>query len=157
MRKICVVVAYTVLLELPAYMFRFTVSIRLLLFLTHSLILPAILSLSFRLVCDIPLYPFVYTLLICPSHIFCLVSSELTALAVIPFFLHVRTTQSDTNMWKMVRFQLYYDEEYEDGCFLGCCAVQSGRQWPTFQRWSLPPSSPNDRGSNHFWNVWDVA
>jgi hypothetical protein len=29
----------------------------------------------------------------------------------------------------------------EDGCLLGCCAVESGRNWPTFQRCLLPPSS----------------
>jgi hypothetical protein len=31
--------------------------------------------------------------------------------------------------------------EYEDDCFLCCCAVQSGRSLPTFQRYLLPPSS----------------
>jgi hypothetical protein len=31
--------------------------------------------------------------------------------------------------------------EHEDGCLLGCCAVQSGRSLQTFQRYLLPPSS----------------
>jgi hypothetical protein len=31
--------------------------------------------------------------------------------------------------------------EYEDGCLLACCAVQSGRSLTTFQRCLLPPSS----------------
>jgi hypothetical protein len=31
--------------------------------------------------------------------------------------------------------------EHEDGCLLGCCAMQSGRSLPTFQRCLLPPSS----------------
>jgi hypothetical protein len=31
--------------------------------------------------------------------------------------------------------------EYEDGCLLGCCAVQSGRSLPTFQRCMLTQSS----------------
>jgi hypothetical protein len=31
--------------------------------------------------------------------------------------------------------------EYEDGCLLGCSAVQSGRSLPTIQRFLLPPSS----------------
>jgi hypothetical protein len=26
-----------------------------------------------------------------------------------------------------------------DGCLVGCCAVQSGRSLPTFQRYLLPP------------------
>jgi hypothetical protein len=29
----------------------------------------------------------------------------------------------------------------EDDCLLGCCTVQSGRSFPTFQRCFLPPSS----------------
>jgi hypothetical protein len=33
------------------------------------------------------------------------------------------------------------NSEQEDGCILGCCAVQSGRSLPTFQRYLLPPSS----------------
>jgi hypothetical protein len=31
--------------------------------------------------------------------------------------------------------------EYEDGCLLGCSAVQSGRNLPTFQMCLLPPQS----------------
>jgi hypothetical protein len=28
----------------------------------------------------------------------------------------------------------HYGSEYEDGCFLGCCAVESGRSLLMFQR-----------------------
>jgi hypothetical protein len=31
--------------------------------------------------------------------------------------------------------------DYEDSCLLGCCAVLSGRKWPTFQRCLRSPSS----------------
>jgi hypothetical protein len=30
--------------------------------------------------------------------------------------------------------------DYEDGCLLGCCVLQSGRSLPTFQRCMLPTS-----------------
>jgi hypothetical protein len=32
-------------------------------------------------------------------------------------------------------------KDFEDGCLLGCSAMQSGRSVPTFQRSLLPPSS----------------
>jgi hypothetical protein len=48
-------------------------------------------------------------------------------------------------------------DEDEDDCLLGCCAMLYGRNWLTFQRCLLPPSSgrdhPDDRGSKRLWNV----
>jgi hypothetical protein len=35
----------------------------------------------------------------------------------------------------------FHHGEYEDGCFLGCCAMLSGRRLLTFQRFFLRPSS----------------
>jgi hypothetical protein len=43
-----------------------------------------------------------------------------------------------------------HSSEYEDGCLLGCCAMQPGRSLPTFQRCLLPPSSGQyDGGGKH--------
>jgi hypothetical protein len=39
----------------------------------------------------------------------------------------------------MVDFSASHGGEYDEGCFLGCCAVQSDRSLLTFQRSLLPP------------------
>jgi hypothetical protein len=50
--------------------------------------------------------------------------------------------------WFYQTTRRYNPEEYEDGCLLGCCTVQSGRSLPTFQR-CLLPHLPDDGGSKH--------
>jgi hypothetical protein len=38
-----------------------------------------------------------------------------------------------------------YSQEYKGDCHLGCCAILSGRYWPTFERWLLPLLSVSTR------------
>lgn len=44
---------------------------------------------------------------------------------------------------------------YEDDCLLGCSAVQSRGNWPTFQISSLD-RRPDDRSIKHLWNVSQI-
>jgi hypothetical protein len=37
----------------------------------------------------------------------------------------------------------------EDGCLMGCCAMSSGRNWPTFEMFLLPPSPQITTLSHH--------
>jgi hypothetical protein len=53
---------------------------------------------------------------------------------------------SGFQIWKFLLQELCeiwgsYGVEYEDGCVLGCCAVQSGRDLPKLQKDHLLPSS----------------
>jgi hypothetical protein len=45
-----------------------------------------------------------------------------------------------------------HDDDYKDGCLLGCRALYSGSNWLTFQR-CLLPNRPDDGGSKHPRNV----
>jgi hypothetical protein len=54
--------------------------------------------------------------------------------------LHRSSPFRHKHQLELSRIWGYHGGEYEDGCLLGCSAVQSGRSLPTFQRSLLPPS-----------------
>jgi hypothetical protein len=49
--------------------------------------------------------------------------------------------QFNLRIYTLCRISGSHCGEYEDGCLLGCSAVESGRSLPTFQRYLLPPLS----------------
>jgi hypothetical protein len=54
--------------------------------------------------------------------------------------LHVTLSKFKSIIDQLSEISGSHGGKYEDGCFLGCCAVQSGRKLPTFQRCLMPPS-----------------
>jgi hypothetical protein len=77
-------------------------------------------------------------------------------------------TERSKNLWQF--YLIHFVEvigQYEDGCLLGCRAVETGASLPAFQKSLLPPSSgrfwcwrqyrplnrPDDGGSTDLWNV----